>query len=59
VVIMLARTIPIINVTVGILDTGIWLRVKRWKDAGYWLVWERKEVFSERFGVDLPIWEVC
>jgi hypothetical protein len=50
----LPRQYSVCGVTIGILTTGIWWRVRRWEYAGGWLTWSTERRFGERFGYEFP-----
>lgn len=46
------------NNTICILHDGMWFRLKRWKQQGYWITWSAKARFGERFGYERPVWQI-
>jgi len=42
--------------TVCLLRDGVWFRLERWKQQGYWITWSIQKRFGERFGYELPVW---
>lgn len=50
--------IEIMGVYISLLNDGFWFRVKKWKDAGYWITWSSELRFGERFGYEKPIWVI-
>lgn len=44
--------------TITIVNDGIWFRVGRWRQQGYWITWSAQKRFGERFGYEKPLWQI-
>jgi hypothetical protein len=46
------------NTIALLLKEGMWFRLGRWKQEGYWITWSTKKRFGERFGYEKAIWQI-
>lgn len=54
----LCHQATVVGVTVAIISTGVWWRVRRWGWAGHRVTWSCSRLFSERIGVTRPLWQI-
>jgi len=44
--------------TIAIMRDGMWFRLERWQQQGYWITWSVQKRFSERFGYEKVVWQI-
>jgi hypothetical protein len=44
--------------TISLLKDGMWFRLERWKQQGYWITWSTDKTFGEKFGYEEAVWQI-
>lgn len=41
-----------------IITTGMWFRLRRWNNAGYWVTWSTEKRVGECIFEECPVWQI-
>lgn len=45
------------KISIGIFDRGVWFRLGRWQNAGYYITWSIYNMISENID-DVLVWQI-